>query len=134
LIVQRLGNVRRRQPTTDEALAANSVRPTDPTAIAGALYDAYSETYWQAFEQFLERINELAPGILMDDALVYGPAEERFWGFPTDDLLQTTSPGLFVAGDGAGQSQGIIQASVAGLLAGEGMAHALAQREASVSR
>ena len=60
-----------------------------------------------------------------DDTLVYGPAEERFWGFPTDDMLQTTAPGLFVAGDGAGQSQGIIQASVAGLLAGAGMARAL---------
>ena len=36
--------------------------------------------------------------------------------------MQTTTPGLFVAGDGPGQSQGIIQASIAGLLAGEGLA------------
>ncbi len=125
LIVQRLGDVRRRVATSAEALAENSVRPTDATAVAGALFDAYPEAYWRAFDEFLGRIDRLAPGVNNDDALVYGPAEERVWGYPTDDTLQTTTPGLFVAGDGAGQSQGIIQASVAGLLAGEGMARAL---------
>ena len=134
LIVQRLGDVRRRQGTTADALAANSVRPTDSTAIAGTLFDAYPQVYWRAFDAFLERVARLAPGALADDALVYGPAEERFWGFPTDDLLQTTTPGLFVSGDGAGQSQGIIQASVAGLLAGEGMARALDARHWLASR
>ncbi|HET9109798.1 MAG TPA: FAD-dependent oxidoreductase [Ktedonobacterales bacterium] len=134
LIVQRLGDVRRREATTAEALSANSVRPSDSTAIAGTLFDAYPQVYWRAFDVFLERVNRLAPGALSDDALVYGPAEERFWGFPTDELLQTTAPGLFVAGDGAGQSQGIIQASVAGLLAGEGMARALDVRRARASR
>jgi uncharacterized FAD-dependent dehydrogenase len=125
LIVQRLGDVRRREATSVEALAANSVRPTDATAVAGALFDAYPEVYWRAIDEFLGRIERLAPGVSADDALVYGPAEERVWGYPTDATLQTTTPGLFVAGDGAGQSQGIIQASVAGLLAGEGMARAL---------
>jgi hypothetical protein len=128
LIVQRLGDVRRAQATSEAALAANSVRPTDLTALPGALHDAYRQTYWSAFEDFVQRIDRLAPGAQADDTLIYGPAEERFWGFPTDDLLQTTSPGLFVAGDGAGQSQGIIQASVAGLLAGAGLARALETR------
>ena len=125
LIVQRLGDVRRRQPTRDAALAANTVRPSDATARAGALHDVYSAAYWSAFDDFLRRLDQLAPGIEADDTLLYGPAEERFWGFPTDGRLQSTTPGLFVAGDGAGQSQGIIQASVCGLLAGEGMAQAL---------
>ena len=125
LIVQRLGDVRRRQPTSTAALAANSVRTSDATARAGALHDVYSAAYWSAFDDFLRRLDQLAPGIEADDTLVYGPAEERFWGFPTDGRLQSTTPGLFVAGDGAGQSQGIIQASVCGLLAGEGMAQAL---------
>ncbi len=134
LIVQRLGDVRRRQPTTEAALAANSVRPTDAAASPGALHEAYGQTYWSAFDDMLGRIDQLAPGAQADDTLVYGPAEERFWGFPTDDLLQTTAQGLFVAGDGAGQSQGIIQASVAGLLAGEGMARTLLAREDAARR
>lgn len=125
LIVQRLGDVRRGQATTEEALGANRVRPSDATAAPGALHDAYSAAYWRAFDDFIARLDQLAPGIDAEDTLVYGPAEERFWGFPTDELLQATTPGLFVAGDGAGQSQGIIQASVCGLLAGAGMARAL---------
>lgn len=134
LIVQRLGDVMRRQPTTDGALAANSIRPSDPNAAAGELFDVYAPAYWEAFDTFLARVERLAPGVRGEDTLVYGPAEERFWGFPTDELLQSSAPGLFVAGDGAGQSQGIIQAAVAGLLVGEGMARALARRGAAPAR
>ena len=134
LIVQRLGDVRAGQATSAAALAANSVRPTDQTAIPGALFDAYRPVYWRAFEDFLSRLDELAPGVRGDDTLVYGPAVERFWGFPTDDHMQTSTSGLFLAGDGAGQSQGIIQASVAGALAGEGMARALDDLDDAAAR
>lgn len=122
LIVQRLADVRAAQPTTVAALARNTVRPTCADAAPGALHDVYPAAFWPACEDFLARQERLAPGIQTGDALAYGPAEERFWYFPTDDQLQTGAPGLFVAGDGAGQSQGIIQAGVTGLLAGAGLA------------
>ncbi|MEO7002760.1 MAG: hypothetical protein ABI068_13180 [Ktedonobacterales bacterium] len=122
LIVQRLGDVRQQRATTVEELATNTIQPSCADAIPGALYDAYPAAYWQAFETFLARLNQLAPGVASDETLLYGPAEERFQHFPTDDGLQTTTLGLFVAGDAPGQSQGIIQAGVAGLLAGEGLA------------
>ena len=121
LIVQRLGDVRSRQATSEAALASNGVQPTCASAVAGTLYDVYPPTYWETFEDFLGRIGRLAPGVGADETLVYGPAEERYWYFPTDGHLQTTTPGLFVAGDAAGQSQGIIQASVAGMLAAAGI-------------
>ncbi len=126
LTVQRLEDARQRRATTAEALAASPIRPTDPTAAPGALHDVYPDAYWAAFEDFLGRLERLAPGVTSGETLLYGPAEERFWHFPTDAHMQTTTPGLFVAGDGPGQSQGVIQASVAGLLAGEGLAAALA--------
>lgn len=126
LTVQRLADVRLRRDTTADALASGPIRPTDPSAAPGALHDLYPDAYWAAFEDFLGRLERLAPGISSGETLLYGPAEERFWHFPTDAHMQTTTPGLFVAGDGPGQSQGIIQASVAGLLAGAGLAAALA--------
>ena len=132
LIAQRLGDVRRRRETTAEALADNPVRPTCVSATPGALYDAYPDAYWDAFETFLARIDHLAPGVGADETLVYGPAEERFWHVPTDDSLQTEAPGLFVAGDGPGQSQGIIQAGVAGMLAGDGLARYLSKSASRV--
>ncbi len=122
LIVQRLADVRAGTATTAEALAQNPIRPTCATATPGALHDLYPTAYWAAFEAFLARIARLAPGSDTDEMLLYGPAEERFWHFPTSDALETAVPGLFVAGDGAGQTQGALQAGVAGALAGEGMA------------
>lgn len=126
LVVQRLDDLRQQRPTSAAALAANSVAPTYVTAVPGALHDVYPAIYWHAFEEFLQRISRLAPAVQHGDALLYGPAEEQFWHFPTDDTLETDVPGIFVAGDGAGQSQGITQAAVAGLLAGGGLAGALA--------
>ncbi|HLZ21826.1 MAG TPA: hypothetical protein VKQ30_06875 [Ktedonobacterales bacterium] len=125
LVVQRLADVREGEPTSADALARNTVRPTCADATHGALHDVYPDAFWPACEDFLARLAQLAPGIQTGDALAYGPAEERFWYFPTDDQLQTGAPGLFVAGDGAGQSQGIIQAGVTGILAGAGLAHYL---------
>ncbi|MBF6589400.1 MAG: FAD-binding protein [Ktedonobacterales bacterium] len=125
LVVQRREDLRAGQATTAEALAAHSVRPTCAEAVPGALHDIYPAPYWAAFEALLTRIERLAPGVATGDALLYGPAEERFWHFPTSDQLETRIAGLFVAGDAAGQSQGTIQAGVAGTLAGEGVARHL---------
>jgi uncharacterized FAD-dependent dehydrogenase len=122
LVVQRLEDVRARRATTAETLAANCVRPTCVDTTPGTLADAYPDAYWEAFEDFIARIERLAPGVSRGEMLVYGPAEERFWHVPTDERLQTAVPGLFVAGDAAGHSQGVIQAGVAGLLAGGGVA------------
>jgi uncharacterized FAD-dependent dehydrogenase len=125
LVVQRLADLRRRIPTSAAALAANSVLPTCETATPGALHDTYPPPFWRAMDDLLSRIATLAPALPSDDLLVYGPAEERFWHVPTDDQMQSTLPGLFVAGDGPGQSQGAVQAAVAGLLAGAGLARYL---------
>lgn len=125
LVVQRLADARSRRATNADALVENAVQPTCEDAVPGRLDDVYLATYWDAFEDFLARLSRLAPGLETGDMLLYGPAEERYWHFPTDDTLQTSVPGLFVAGDGAGQTQGVIQAGVAGGLAGEGIARLL---------
>lgn len=122
LVVQRLADVRANRPTTAATLARGAVRPTCAEARPGTLHDVYPPAYWEAFEDFVQGIAHLAPGSDAPDVLLYGPAEERFWQFPTDERLETNLPGLFVAGDAAGQTQGALQAGVAGTLAGEGLA------------
>lgn len=130
LIVQRLGDVRARRATSGADLAASPVQPSAADANPGVLYDAYPDVYWEAVEVFLARLERLAPGVSDGSTLLYGPAEERFWHFVTDGGLRTRVPGLFVAGDAAGHSQGIIQAGVAGTLAGDGIARYLASDQA----
>lgn len=127
LVVQRLADVYAHRPTDEAALAHNSIQPTCTDAAPGRLDDLYPAAYWDAFADFLARLARLASGLDTGDMLLYGPAEERFWHFPTGATLQSAVPGLFVAGDGAGQTQGIIQAGVAGMLAGEGIARLLAR-------
>ncbi len=125
LVVQGLENVRNHRMTTVEALAASQVQPTCADATPGMLSDVYPSAYWEAFEDFIARIDRLAPGVASGEMLLYGPSEEHFWHVPTDDQLHTGVSGLFVAGDAAGHSQGVIQAGVAGLLAGGGVAEYL---------
>ena len=125
LALQRLGDVRAGRATTAQALLSNSIQPTATEAQPAPVQERYPEQYWDAVTELLLRIEQLAPGTSAADTLIYAPAEERFWHFPTDEHLQTSVPGLFVAGDGPGQSQGVIQAGVAGLLAGEGAAAVL---------
>ena len=120
LLVQRLTDALDAHPTGRRALRQNPVQPTCRTAQPGALHELYPAEYWSALDAFLRRLSQLVPAVNWGDALAYGPAEERFWRFHTDERLQTSVPGLFVAGDGPGQSQGVIQAGVAGSLAGEG--------------
>ena len=122
LVVQRMADVRAGRETSAAALASGPVAPTYREAVPGRLDDVYPTAYWRAYDDLLGRIARLAPGVQTGDALVYGPAEERFWHFPTDAQLQTNQAGVFVAGDAAGLSQGIVQAAVTGLLAGEGIA------------
>jgi uncharacterized FAD-dependent dehydrogenase len=128
LLVQRLGDIRTRHPTTAADLAANAVQSSCADALPGSFYDALPAAYWEAFDDFLSRLETLAPGVDASATLVYAPAEERFWHFPTNERLETNVPGLLVAGDATGQTQGVIQAGIAGMLAGEGAARFLASR------
>jgi uncharacterized FAD-dependent dehydrogenase len=122
LLVQRLGDLRARRATTPIDLAANSIQPSHPDALPGDFAEVYPPAYWDALDDLLARLGRLAPGAGGNETLVYTPAEERFWHVPTGEELQTDVPGLFVAGDATGQSQGVIQAGIAGMLAGTGAA------------
>jgi uncharacterized FAD-dependent dehydrogenase len=122
--VQRLGDLLVRQPTPAAALARNTVQPTLAVP-PGDVRSHWPEAYWQGLQTFIERLNALAPGITSADTLVYSPALEWAWTIPTDDAGQTLAAGFFVAGDGAGLSQGAVAAAVSGLIAGSGMANYL---------
>ena len=128
LAVQRMGDIRSGRGTSARVMEANTVQPTYRDAVPGDIRDVYPDAFWEACEHLLDRIERLASGVRSDDVLAYAPAEERFWHFPPDGRMRTTVPGLFVAGDGPGHSQGIIQAGVAGTLAGRGAAAYLAER------
>lgn len=70
----------------------------------------------------LKTLDKIVPGILHPSTLLYAP-EIKFFDtrYPTSRFLETNRPGLFVAGDGAGKSRGIVGAALSGILAAEGI-------------
>jgi len=70
----------------------------------------------------LKKIDKIVPGILHPSTLLYAP-EIKFFDthFITDQCLETSVNGIFVAGDGAGKSRGIVGAGISGIIAARGI-------------
>jgi uncharacterized protein len=70
----------------------------------------------------LKKIDKIVPGILHPSTLLYAP-EIKFFDthFMTDRNLETNIKGIFVAGDGAGKSRGIVGAGISGIIAARGI-------------
>ncbi|GAI20979.1 unnamed protein product, partial [marine sediment metagenome] len=64
----------------------------------------------------------VAPGVASDSTLLYAP-EVKFYAMQitVNENMETNVPNLFVAGDGAGLSRGIVNAAATGLLAARGI-------------
>lgn len=64
-------------------------------------------------------LDKVVPGIASDETLLYG-VEVKFYSSKVlvDDRFQTNIKGLYVGGDGAGITRGLMQASVNGVVLG----------------
>jgi uncharacterized FAD-dependent dehydrogenase len=80
--------------------------------------------FFAKFDEFLNRLARLAPGIRGNQTVLYAPAIEWWMNRieVTNGTMETNCKGLYVCGDGSGWSQGIIHAAATGLLAAEGIA------------
>jgi uncharacterized FAD-dependent dehydrogenase len=65
----------------------------------------------------LEKLNRVVPGVSNDETLLYAP-EIKFFAtqVDTDNHLETSIKGLFVAGDGPGVAGNIVSAAATGLI------------------
>jgi len=70
----------------------------------------------------LEKLDKVMEGVNNPETLLYAPEAKLHAIKPiTDSYLQTNIPGVYVAGDGAGLSRGIVGAAACGVLAAEGI-------------
>jgi len=86
----------------------------------------WPEEYWQGLRTFLNRLSRLTPGLVQSGPMVYSPAIESAWLHDIDSQGRTRLPGLYLAGDGAGVSQGAMAAAVSGVMAARGISADLA--------
>ena len=118
VIVQRLGDLRQGRRTTDQRLSRCITRPTLTSATPGDLGLVLPYRYIVNILEMFEAMDKLAPGVDSRHTLLYG-VEVKYYSsrLELNQTLETPIRNLFAAGDGAGVTRGLIQASASGLVA-----------------
>jgi len=117
-LVQRLGDLQVGRRTTSARLQRCLTRPTLKGATPGDLSFVLPYRYLKDILEMLEAMDALAPGINNRHTLLYG-VEVKFYShrFRLSPELETPIRNLFIIGDGAGITRGLIQASASGIIA-----------------
>ena len=125
-ILQRLGDLRNNKRSTWDRIDRSHVNPTLREVTPGDLAMAFPRRILTDLMEGLEMLDRVMPGINSDSTLLYGP-EIKFYAMriATDKTLRTRVPNLYVAGDGAGVSRGIVGAAATGLVAAKGITQQL---------
>ena len=122
IIVQRLGDLRKGRRSTPDRIARGLVTPTLASAEPGDLACVLPYRHLVGIMEMLTALDNIIPGVNGSHTLLYG-VEVKFYSLKValDKGLQTAIPGLYAAGDGAGVTRGVIQASASGLWAARSM-------------
>ncbi|MGD8397803.1 MAG: NAD(P)/FAD-dependent oxidoreductase [Anaerolineae bacterium] len=117
IMVQRLGDLRAGRRTTDQRLDRCITRPTLQEATPGDLNLVLPYRYVVNILEMIDALDQVAPGVASRHTLLYG-VEAKFYSSRlklTRDL-ETQVGNLFAAGDGAGVTRGLVQASASGMI------------------
>lgn len=117
VIVQRLGDLLEGRRTTEERLLRGLVKPTLNDATPGDLSLVLPYRFLKDIIEMLEALDKIAPGIYSKHTLLYG-VEVKFYSMrlKLSNSLETQIENFFAAGDGAGVTRGLSQASVSGVM------------------
>lgn len=117
VIVQRLGDLLDGRRTTPERLKRGLVRPTLKDAVPGDLSLVLPYRFLTAIKEMLQAMDKVAPGVYSKHTLLYG-VEVKFYSsrIELSNQLETGIKNLFAAGDGAGVTRGLAQASASGVI------------------
>jgi uncharacterized FAD-dependent dehydrogenase len=125
-IIQRLGDLLAGRRSTEKRILKCITKPTLHTATPGDLSFVLPYRYLKDIIEMLEILDNITPGIFSRHTLLYG-VEVKFYShrIKLAKHLESEIQNLFIAGDGAGITRGLIQASVSGIVAGREIARRL---------
>jgi uncharacterized FAD-dependent dehydrogenase len=117
VLVQRLGDLQAGQRSTPARIGRGLVPPTLKNATPGDLSFALPYRHLTGILEMLQAMDQLVPGIASRHTLLYG-VEVKFYSCrpQLSASLETQVSNMFTAGDGAGISRGLIQASASGVV------------------
>jgi uncharacterized FAD-dependent dehydrogenase len=118
VLVQRVGDLVNGRRSTREKIERGLVRATLSEATPGDLSLVFPYRHLMGIVEMLKALDHIAPGVFSRDTLLYG-AEVKFYSsrLTLNQGLETKIKNLFAAGDGAGVTRGLVQASAAGVVA-----------------
>ncbi len=121
-ILQRLGDLLRGRRSTWDRIERGNVKPTLRAVTPGDIAMAMPHRIVTDIIEGLRKLDKVIPGVASDSTLLYAPEIK----FPASRILvnenfETSIENLFVAGDGAGLSRGIVTAAATGVLAARGI-------------
>jgi len=118
VLVQSLGDLTSGRRSTRERLAKCMTAPTLHEATPGDLSLVLPYRHLTGIVEMLKALDRIAPGVFSRYTLLYG-VEVKFYSsrLSLTNSLETQVKNLFAAGDGAGVTRGLAQASVAGVVA-----------------
>jgi uncharacterized FAD-dependent dehydrogenase len=118
VLVQRLGDLMDGRRSTQARLQNNPIEPSLKAATPGDLSFALPYRYLKSIVEMLQTIDKLVPGVASPYTLLYG-IEVKFYSsrLKLTPCLETEISNIFAAGDGAGVSRGLVQASASGIVA-----------------
>lgn len=117
-IIQRLGDLKRGRRSTWKRIEKSNISPTFKNVIPGDIAMAFPNRIVVDIIEGLEVLNQVIPGVASDSTLLYAP-EIKLYAMRAEvnPGLETPVKGLYVAGDGAGVSRGIVGAAATGIIA-----------------
>ncbi len=123
-VLQRLSDLRIGRRSTWARIDRGFTAPTLRDATPGDISMALPKRVVTDIIEGLDALDRVIPGVASDSTLIYAP-EIKFHSMrihtSSPKSLETAIKGLFVAGDGAGVSRGIVIAAATGMLAADGI-------------
>ena len=118
VLVQRLGDLMGGRRSTKARLQRSLIKPSLKVATPGDLSFALPFRYLKGIVEMLQSMDKLVPGVASPHTLLYG-TEVKFYSsqLKLTPCLETEISNMFAAGDGAGVSRGLVQASASGVVA-----------------
>ncbi len=125
ILVQRYGDFMRGRRTDGERLYRNNIVPTLLDAVPGDLGLVLPYRIMKDIDEMIQALDQVSPGLASEETLLYG-VEVKFYSNKVliDDRFETNIQNLYVLGDGAGITRGLMQASANGVY----VAHCLLEK------
>ncbi len=117
VLVQRLGDLMQGRRSTPARIKRGLVQPTLKSATPGDLSFVLPYRHLTGLIEMLQVMDKLAPGVASRHTLLYGVEVKFYSSRPQlSSCLETEVSNMFAAGDGAGVSRGLVQASASGVV------------------